>query len=128
MPSRPARSGPPGKSPGSLMTVIEKLLAALVLVVCLVMLGRMLLPARQQQRFDAALREWRDRLRALRHRRPWQRRAARQDAARTAEEAIRKARRTASRGNGHDGKAEPEGEWDGNVFRPKSFKPPQKPH
>jgi hypothetical protein len=106
--------------------VIEKLLAALVLIVCLVMLGRMMLPARQQQRFDA-------RLRSLRNRRPWQRRAARQDAARTAEEAIRKARRAASRRpNGHGGhdadKAEPEGEWDGNVFRPKSFKPPQKPH
>jgi hypothetical protein len=113
--------------------VIEKLLAALVLIVCLVMLGRMMLPARQQQRFDALLRDWRDRLRGLRHRRPWQRRAARQDAARTAEEAIRKARRAASRRpngqGGHDAeKAEPEGEWDGNVFRPKSFKPPQKPH
>jgi hypothetical protein len=116
--------------------VIEKLLAALVLIVCLVMLGRMMLPARQQQRFDALLRDWRDWLRALRDRRPWQRRAARHDAARTAEEAIRKARRAASRrpngghgSRGHDAeKAEPEGEWDGNVFRPKSFKPPQKPH
>ena len=112
------------------MTVIEKLLAALVLIVCLVMLGRMMLPERHQRRFDALLLDWRDRLRGLRHRRPWQRRAARQDAARTAEEAIRKARRTASRRpNGHGAdKAEPEGEWDGNVFRPKSFKPPQKPH
>ena len=112
------------------MTVIEKLLAALVLIVCLVMLGRMLLPPRRQQRFDAALREWRDRLRNLARRRPGQRHASRQDAARTAEEAIRKARRTASRRpNGHAGdKDEPEGEWDGNVFRPKSFKPPQKPH
>jgi hypothetical protein len=119
--------------------VIETLLAALVLIVCLVMLGRMMLPARQQERFDALLRDWRDRLGALRHRRPWQRRASRQDAARTAEEAIRKARRAASRrpngsngshaGHGHDAdKPEPEGEWDGNVFRPKSFKPPQKPH
>jgi hypothetical protein len=115
------------------MTVIvEKLLAALVLIVCLVMLGRMLLSARAQQRFDTALREWRDRLRSLFQRRPGQRRASRQDAARTAEEAILKARRTASRRpNGHGSsadKAEPEGEWDGNVFRPKSFKPPQKPH
>lgn len=113
------------------MTVIvEKLLAALVLIVCLVMLGRMLLSPRRQQRFDAALLEWRDRLRGLFQRRPGQRRASQQDAARTAEEAILKARRTASRRhNGHGGdKAEPEGEWDGNVFRPKSFKPPQKPH
>ena len=113
--------------------MIEKLLAALVLIVCLVMLGRMMLSARQQQRFDAMLRNWRDGLRSLRDRRPWQRRAARQDAARTADEAIRKARRAASRrpngSGGHDTeKAEPEGEWDGNVFRPKSFKPPQKPH
>jgi hypothetical protein len=118
--------------------VIEKLLAALVLIVCLVLLGRMMLPERQQQRFDALLRDWRDRLSALRHRRPWQRRASRQDAARTAEEAIRKARRAASRPNGVNGshagqrhdaaKPEPDGEWDGNVFRPKSFKPPQKPH
>jgi hypothetical protein len=53
--------------------VIEKLLAALVLIVCLVLLGRMMLPERQQQRFDALLRDWRDRLSALRHRRPWQR-------------------------------------------------------
>lgn len=112
------------------MNVVEKLLAALVLVTCLVMLGRMLLPARQQQRFDAALRDARDRLRGLFSRRRGQRRASRQDAVRTAEEAIRKAQRTASRrADGPPGnKAEPEGEWDGNVFRPKSFKPPQKPH
>jgi hypothetical protein len=112
------------------MTMIEKLLAALVLVVCLVMLVRMMLPERQQQRFDAALRDVRDRLKGLFQRRPGQRRAARQDAARTAEEAIRKAQRTASRRAGRPSgdKPEPEGEWDGNVFRPKSFKPPQKPH
>lgn len=112
------------------MNVIEKLLAALGLIVCLVMLGRMLLSPRGQQRFDTALREWRDRLRGLFQRRPGRRRASQQDAARTAEEAILKARRAASRRhNGHSGdKPEPEGEWDGNVFRPKSFKPPQKPH
>jgi hypothetical protein len=116
--------------------VIEKLLAALVLIVCLVMLGRMLLKPHQQQRFDALLRRWRDRIRALRPR-AWFKRSARRDAARTAEEAIRKARGAARRDAGDTGRRShggdpddisPEGEWDGNVFRPKSFKPPRKPH
>lgn len=112
--------------------IVEKLLAALVLIVCLVMLVHMALPFRAQQRADALRRQWLQRLRSIRLRRPTPapRRPTQQDAARTAEEAILKARRAASgrRPNGSGDKAEPEGEWDGNVFRPKSFKPPQKPH
>lgn len=119
--------------------MIEMLLATVVLIACLVMLGRMLLPPRQQQRFDAAWRHALDSLRGLR-RNAWLRPKARQDAARTAEEAIRKARRASGaagrdgrdgrhRHDGRDGdRAEADGEWDGNVYRPKSFKPPRKPH
>ena len=91
------------------MQAIEKIFAALVLAACLVLLLRMLLGQRRRQRLDATLRRWRA---------PWQRRLlqARRDSAesraeRTAQEAIARARRAAAAG-----------EWDGNVYRPKSFK------
>ncbi|MCW7539622.1 hypothetical protein OOT46_17395 [Aquabacterium sp. A7-Y] len=90
--------------------MMEKLFAAVVLAVCLVMLGRMLIGERRRRRMDALLGPlWQGawwRLRALRRRGP-----ARRDAARAAEEAIARARR---------------GSWKGNVYTPKSFKRPTK--
>jgi hypothetical protein len=115
--------------------VFEILLAALVLIACLVLLVRLMLPPAQRARLDAfgrrrwggvragSVSAWHG-LRSWRHRTP----KARQDAARTAEEVIRRARegrRPPGKGNGA---AKPDGEWDGNVYRPKSFKPPRKPH
>jgi hypothetical protein len=94
---------------------IEKLLAGLVLALCVLMLARQLLSAPRRARVDRRLRHvWWDvqqRLRAA-----WHWRTSRQTAQRAAEEAIRRARE----GQG--------GEWDGNVYRPKSFKRPKKPH
>ncbi|AKJ31544.1 hypothetical protein [Caldimonas brevitalea] len=94
--------------------MIEKLLAWGVLAVCVVLLVRLMLGAARRARFDAAVRSGADAgrrwLRSLR--RPGERRRSRAEAERIAEEAIRRAR----------------GEWDGNVYRPKSFKRPRKPH
>jgi hypothetical protein len=93
--------------------MFEKSLAIVVLVVCLVLMGRLLLGPRRRQRFDAAVRRAgftiRRRAFLLYH---W--RASRRSAERVAEETIRRAREG--------------GSWDGNVYRPKSFKGPRKPH
>ena len=91
---------------------LEKLLAGLVLGACLVALLRMALTPRQRDRLDAwALRPW-QRCRNVFRRKP-PKPLTQQDAARAADEAIRRAR---------------EGHWDGNVFRPRSFRRPKKPH
>lgn len=91
------------------MPVIEKFFAGFVLAVCVLLLVRMLLGPLRRERLDAVLRRWRA---------PWRRRLqqARRDSAesraqRAAQEAIARARRAAA-----------DGEWDGNVYRPKSFK------
>ena len=93
--------------------MIEKLLAGLTLVVCVVLLVRLCLGQRRQQRFDAAVRRAAHACRraALS---VWHWRSSRKVAARVAEEAIKRARRG--------------GEWDGNVYKPKSFRRPRKPH
>ena len=89
-------------------------MAAAGLLTCIFLAIRMALPARSRQQLDASLRRmgWRLRdkasamgvwLRAQRHRKT---------AAGEAEAAIRRAQSTASK---------PEGEWDGNVYRPKRF-------
>jgi hypothetical protein len=91
---------------------LEKLLAAIVLAACVVGLLRMALRQHQRARLDAwAARTW-ARCRNLFRRKP-AKPLTQQDAARVAEEAIRRAR---------------EGHWDGNVFRPRSFRRPKKPH
>jgi len=95
--------------------MIEKLFAAVVLAVCLVMLLRMALKPMQRHRLDAALQGLWARCRSLVRRKP-RKPLTQQDAARVAEEAIRRAR---------EGR---EGQWDGNVFRPRSFRRPKKPH
>jgi hypothetical protein len=88
--------------------------AALVVAVCVALLGRMLLKERSRQRLDAALRRLPRWLQAcalgLWH---WRRR--REAAFRLATEAIELARRTRA-------------DTDGNVIRPKAFKGPRKPH
>lgn len=89
----------------------ETIFAGIVLAACAVMLLRLLLGHRRHA-FDAF---WRRHTLALRIRllRLWHWRSAQRRARHDAEEAIRRAR---------------EGEWDGNVYKPKSFKRPRKLH
>ena len=97
--------------------MFEKMFAALALAVCAVLLLRLLIGERRRYRFDAAARRvWV----ALRRFGLWLRRSgawlyhwrsSRRNAAQAAEEAIRRAR-------GADGS------WDGNVYKPKSFRKP----
>lgn len=91
----------------------ETLLAGLAVAVCAVLLVRLCLGVRLRVRFDAAMRRaWvACRLAALRI---WHWRASRRSAARAADEAIERARRGVER--------------DGNVYKPKSFRGPRKPH
>lgn len=92
--------------------MVEKIFAGIVLAVCGVLMLRLLLGERRRYRFDAALRRFvvAVRVKALHL---WHWRSAHRQARRDAEEAIRRAR---------------EGEWDGNVYKPKSFKRPRKLH
>jgi len=94
----------------------ENILAAVVLLLCLALLVRLLLPPRQRQRMDNRARQGWNTLRRGAHAVPavWHRRRHRKQAASEAEAAIRRAREGISR--------------DGNVIRPKSFKRPRKPH
>jgi hypothetical protein len=96
---------------------MDKPLAALIFVVCIVMLARLLMGAQRRQRFDAAAqRVWFATKRRLVL--AWHWRASKRAAARAADDVIRRAR----------GK-HTQGEWDGNVYKPKSFrKPPNKLH
>jgi hypothetical protein len=95
---------------------MDKWLAALTVAACAVLMARLLLGEARRQRFDGAVqRGWfgvKRRLFLL-----WHWRAARRAARKEADDAIRRASRT-------DG-----GEWEGNVYKPKSFrKPPNKLH
>ena len=101
----------------------DKILAALGLAACVLLLVRMLLPAGGRRRLDAAGRRAWSALRgagtAVLHWRTWRERRRRSQA--TAEAAIERARR---------------GRWDGNVYKPDSFERrgdgaagrPRKPH
>ena len=89
--------------------MIERIVAAITLVVCLAMLLRLLAGQRRRDRLDRFLRRvfqlasrYAYRVRHFR--------AARREAARAAEEAIRRARG--------------QGEWTGNVYTPKSMRKP----
>ena len=88
--------------------------SALVVALCVLMLGRMMLPARWRARLDQGLKQapkvLRRRWLALRHGR--RRRAV---AKRLARDAIERARKTPV-------------ERDGNVIKPDAFKGPRKPH
>ncbi len=93
--------------------VLEKIFAAIVVAVCLVLFARIFLGARRRARFDAALTRWGRRLgRGADAIFAWP--GARRRARREAEAAIRRARGG--------------GEWDGNVYRPKAFKKGRKIH
>ncbi|MFG6416283.1 hypothetical protein ACG02S_20520 [Roseateles sp. DC23W] len=98
-------------------------LAAIGLAVCIALAVQMLLPWRLRARVDAALSRLTGGMRGLFERALGWRRRQRQTraAALEAERVIRRARESAQNGR-------PEGEWDGNVYRPKSFEKPRKPH
>jgi hypothetical protein len=90
--------------------MLEKVFAALTLVVCLALLLHMAIgPVRRENlrlrwralRDRGGLGQWRDR---------WASRQRRSAARREAELVIERARQAAEKG-----------EWDGNVYRPKSF-------
>ncbi|HWI12160.1 MAG TPA: hypothetical protein VNU48_12580 [Burkholderiaceae bacterium] len=92
--------------------MFERVLAGIVLAVCALLLLRLTMSVPRRYRFDAA---WRRIWLALRRAglRAWHWRAARRDARRArevADEAIRRAR--------------DRGDWDGNVYTPKSFRKP----
>ena len=94
--------------------MLEKIFAAMVVVACLVMLVRLGLGARRRQRFDATVVRWSERAGArVDSLFTWN--SVRRRARREAADAIRRAR-------------EGGGEWDGNVYRPKSFKKDRKIH
>jgi hypothetical protein len=95
--------------------MMEKISAAVILVVCVVMLARLVLGEHRRHRFDARMlhaghafaRHWRGALRWWSNRRY---------AAVAARDAIHRAR------EGSDVRR------DGNVYRPESFRQPRKPH
>jgi hypothetical protein len=92
--------------------MFEQAFAAIALAVCAVLLLRLTMSVPRRYRFDAALRRVGLRLRRA-GQRVWRWRAARRDAREAravAEEAIRRAR--------------DRGSWDGNVYKPKSFRKP----
>lgn len=93
--------------------MIEKLLAAAMFFLCIVLLVRLFIGVERRRRWDRAARKaWA----AMRGRATylWHWRASRQRAAVAAEEAIRRARAKMER--------------DGNVYRPDAFREPRKPH
>lgn len=85
--------------------MIERVVAALVLAACALLLLRLVVGERRRRRLDAAVRRTSSAaqglISSLRHRRT---------ASRVANDAIRRARGR--------------GEWDGNVYKPKSFRKP----
>ena len=93
-------------------TVIETFFAGITLTVCMLLAVRLLLSPRRRWGLDEWLRR---QIAALRRRLAtaarW--RSARKTSVKAAEEAIRRARG---------------GKWDGNVYRPRTFRRPRKPH
>ena len=91
----------------------EQILAGLVVATCLVMLLRLVIGPSRRARLDrAGIRAWywaRWKAQSLTR---WRRSS--KEAARVADEAIRRARGEVER--------------DGNVYRPKDFRDPRKPH
>jgi hypothetical protein len=100
--------------------MLVKVFAAIGLLICLVLALHMCLGRRQQLRLEAAgARMWNWLFtRGLRRFNARERRRAAHEAAL---DAIQRAKR------GSDGSAR-EGQWDGNVYRPKQFEKPKKPH
>jgi hypothetical protein len=95
------------------MSIVETVLAVTTVLVCAALLARLLVGARRRAWLDAnAVSAWRRFTRALR--RLGGARARRREAEREAQAAIERARKA--------------GNWEGNVYRPKSFRGPRKPH
>lgn len=92
--------------------IIEKLLAGVVLAICVILVVRLCLGVRRRQRFDSAVRRAAQACqRSARASYHWL--VHRKNASRAANDAIKRARG---------------GSWDGNVYKPKSFRRPRKPH
>jgi hypothetical protein len=104
--------------------VIEIVFAAIVLAACAVLFVRLLIGPVRRARFDDAVRRS---TRATRQavRSGWYSvrhgRRSRREAERVADEIIRRAR-------GQRDGADTDGEWEGNVYKPKSFRKPRKLH
>ena len=98
--------GPAARRLRASLSVLEKLFPAIVVAACLVLLLRLVLGERRRHTFDRTIARWSRTIGArIEGLFTWN--ASRRRARRAADEAIRRAR---------DG-----GEWDGNVYRPKSF-------
>ncbi|MFN3303085.1 MAG: hypothetical protein ACK44A_05120 [Roseateles sp.] len=99
------------------------MLAAFGLVICIALAIHMALPHRARARVDAVLaglQGWV--LRQFERAVGWRRRQRQtRAAALEAERVIRRARESAQN-------SRLDGEWDGNVYRPKRFDKPKKPH
>ena len=103
--------------------MIEKLFAGLVLALCLVLMLRLVLGARRRDRFDAAARRaWGNSQQFLSSAYHW--RSHRREAERKADEVIRRAQGRSANSESPEG----DGEWEGNVYKPKSFRKPRKLH
>ncbi|MBW8846808.1 MAG: hypothetical protein JF607_17730 [Burkholderiales bacterium] len=107
--------------------MLHTLLAAIGLAVCIALAVHMVLPYRARARVDAGVARLGAWLQSLIDRATGWRRRQRQTraAALEAERVIRRARDSALHDD-RDGRTD--GEWDGNVYRPKSFEKPKKPH
>jgi len=103
--------------------MLHTVLAALGLATCIALAIHMALPYRLRSRVDAAAARLGVWLQAQIDNAVGWRRRQRQTraAALEAERVIRRAQESAQHGR-------VEGEWDGNVYRPKSFEKPKKPH
>lgn len=103
--------------------MFDTVLAATGLVICIALALHMALPWRARARVDAAVARLTGWLRGQMDRATGWRRRQRQTraAALEAERVIRRARESSQRDAA-------EGEWDGNVYRPKRFDKPKKPH
>lgn len=104
--------------------MLHTVLAAIGLAICIALAVHMALPYRLRARVDGAFSRLGGWLQGQIDRAVGWRRRQRQArfAALEAERVIRRARESAQQ----NGKIE--GEWDGNVYRPKSFDKPKKPH
>lgn len=107
--------------------MFQTLLAAAGLAICLALGVHMALPYRARAGVDACVARLIAWARAQAARATGWRRQQRQTraAAMEAERVIRRARESALH-DARDGRSD--GEWTGNVYRPKSFDKPKKPH
>ena len=105
--------------------MLNTVLAVLGLAICIVMAAHMALPYRIRARVDAAVAQVGAWLRGQIDNAVGWRRRQRQTriAALEAARAIRRARESSLHGD-----PRLDGEWDGNVYRPKNFDKPKKPH